>query len=159
MDSLLPHLEPITTHLGFLEAPAARIAERFCAWEDSIFAGRGDPMTRAALALPLEETLRSLLPLNTQRPRRYLILETTGPWTAFLDSGAGGSDPAPLSQLALFLETRAVRAVMRSRAVPSQAGKKAFASGRTTIFELFGPKPSPILNGLRSVAAMHDGDR
>ncbi len=157
--NLLPHLLPLTRTIGFIEAPLVRVAEEFCAWEDAIFIAEGAKMSRQSQTLLLETALRTLLPITTVRSRRALFVATASPWTAFFENGLLGTDPAPIAQLALRLGTRSLRATYMASSAASQPGRKAFAGGRATIFELFGPSPAPILNGVRSVYAMHDGDR
>lgn len=150
MSELLSNrLRPITDAFGFVEAPRERVVDELCTWQDRLFADRGGRLSCSNVEQPLEHALLTLLPLTTVRPRRYLVLETAGAWCAFFDSGARGTDPAAIAQLALRLKTRSLRFVCRG----GLSGK------RSTLFELFGPEPSPILNTLRSVAAIHDGDR
>ena len=152
-------LAPITSQIGFLEAPLELAAQAFQAWQQHIFDPLGISIARDSVTGGLEEVLLSLLPLTSVRPRRYLLVPTRSPWIAFLDSGYRGTDAA--SQVS-YLARRIGCRGMRVTAVPdSIEGEFEGARGRYggVIFEIYGPEPNPILNHVRTIGAVNDGGR
>lgn len=82
---------------------------------------------------------------------RYVWVETTGPWTAYLDNFVLGSDTfGPVSYLAKQLGCRGV-------AIGCREGTSK--RGASASFALYGPEKTEWLNVVRSVAAVQDNGR
>ncbi len=150
---------PITSEIGFVEAPAEKVVDWFTRWDRSIQEARGVSVTSRAATGNFATLLQTLLPLTSVLPRRFLFVPTTGAWTAYFDNGHQGTDAATLSHVALQLGCRAVRAA----AIPDSLGSVTDRSkkGRygATILEVYGPEEMKFLNYVRTIAAANDGGR
>jgi hypothetical protein len=152
-------LAPITSTIGFLEAPPAVAVQAFLDWERSIHEPLGRSFTQRAVTGGLEAALSALLPLTSVHRLRYLFLPTASPWTAFIDNGHQGTDAfSVMSFLAMRIGCRGLRVT----AVPdSIEGEQRDARGRygALVLEVYGPAKTHFLNYLRSVSLVHDGAR
>src|SRR5215217_9059618 len=103
-------LAPITSTVGFLEAPLDDAVRAFVDWERSVHEPLGTSVTQRPVAGGLEEVLLSLLPLTSVVRRRYLFIPTASPWVAFFDNGHRGTDAfSVMSYLAERLGCRGMR--------------------------------------------------
>ena len=97
-------LAPITSDIGFIEAPAADAVAAFLDKEGPIHGPYGRTFTRTAIAGTLEEVLQKLLPLTSVHRLRHLFIPTASRWTAYIDNGHQGTDVfSAVSSLALAL--------------------------------------------------------
>jgi len=148
---------PITSSVGFLEAPLDSIAKTLVAWRRTHEWFRKQPqlVTADGFDQTFPECLRRLEPLGSHE--RELLLETRSPWVAYFDSGHRGTDPSAVGFLPTQLRCRGLFV----SCIPDTYDEKAKPPGRygAVQFHLFGPDPNPILNYLRTIDAVHDGDR
>lgn len=152
-------LAPITSEMGFLEAPPAAAVQTFVDWQRPIHEPLGVSLTDGPVAGGLEEVLLSLLPLTNVVRRRHLFVPTAGPWVAYFDNGHRGTDAfSAVSYLAQHLGCRGLRVA----AVPDTIeGEFKGARGEygAVVMEVYGPDRTDVLNYVRSVAVVNDGGR
>ncbi|HEY0169928.1 MAG TPA: hypothetical protein VGB98_02665 [Pyrinomonadaceae bacterium] len=152
-------LAPITSTVGFLEAPLAGAVGAFVDWQRSIYEPKGISVTHRPVTGGLEEVLLSLLPLTSVLRRRYLFVPTESPWVAFFDNGHGGTDAfSVMSTLAQLLRCRG----MRVTAIPDTIeGEFKEAKGRHggLVLEVYGPDQTHFLNYVRSISVVNDGGK
>lgn len=152
-------LAPITSTVGFLEAPPAEAVRAFVDWERSVHEPLGTSVTQRQVTGGLEEVLPSLLPLTSVVRRRYLFVPTAGPWVAFFDNGHRGTDAfSVMSYLAQSLRCRG----MRVTAIPDTVeGEFKGARGEYggVVWEVYGPDRTDFLNYVRSVSVVNDGGK
>lgn len=150
---------PITSSVGFLEAPLDSIARTLVAWRRTHEWFRDQPQLLAAAQFdqPFPECLRRLEPLTVGSRRRELLLATQSPWVAYFDSGHDGTDPSAVGFLPTMLRCRSLFV----SCIPDTYDEKAKPAGRygAVQFQLFGSTPNPVLNYVRTIAAVHDGER
>ncbi len=152
-------LAPITSTIGFLEAPAAEAAAAFLDWYRGIHEPLGRRLTERRVGGGLEPALLSLLPLVSVLRTKHLFVPTASPWCAFFDNGHRGTDAfSVMSWLAQRLGCRGRRVT----AVPDTIeGEYKGARGEygAVVLEVYGPERTHFLNYQRSIGAVHDGDR
>jgi hypothetical protein len=152
-------LAPITSEIGFIEAPAAVAAATFVEWQRRIHEPLGRSLTERPISAPLEDVLLSLVPLTSVHALRFLFVPTQSRWTAFFDSGYRGTDAfSTISWLAGKLGCHGLRIV----AVPDTIeGEFKGARGRYGGLSLcvYGPDRTHFLNYVRTIGLIHDGDR
>ncbi len=152
-------LAPITSTVGFLEAPIDDAVRAFVDWERSVHEPLGISVSQRPVTGGLEEVLPSLLPLTSVVRRRYLFIPTAGPWVAFFDNGHRGTDAfSVMSYLARGLRCRG----MRVTAVPDTIeGEFVGARGEYggLALEVYGPEKTHFLNYVRSISLVNDGGR
>jgi len=150
-------LAPITSTVGFLEAPLDDAVRAFVDWQGSVYEPLGISVTQRPVTGGLEEVLLSLLPLTSVVRRRYLFVTTASPWVAFFDNGHGGTDAfSVMSYLARSVRCRG----MRVTAVPDTVeGEFKGARGQYggLALEVYGPEMTYFLNFVRSINLIHDG--
>ena len=152
-------LAPITSDIGFIEAPAAEAVEAFLAKEDPIHAPYGRSFTRTAVAGTLEEVLQRLLPLTSVHRLRHLFIPTASRWTAYTDNGHHGTDVfSAVSSLALALGCRGLRVLAAPDTIEGEFREARGRYGGLAL-EVYGPRPNPILNYERVVSLINDGGR
>src|ERR1044071_4333261 len=150
-------LAPITSTVGFLEAPLDDAVRAFVDWDRSVHEPLGVSVTRRPVTGGLEEALLSLLPLTSVVRRRHLFVPTAGPWVAFFDNGHRGTDAfSVMSYLAQGLRCRG----MSVTAVPDTIeGEFVGARGQYggLVLEVYGPERTHFLNYVRSISLVNDG--
>lgn len=151
-------LAPITSNLGFVQAPVDVVADALVSWQQS--GPQGAEFTSRPVTGDLEELLGALLPLTTRERRRFLLLPTASPeWTAYFDNGAGGSAAFPhLVALARLAGLRGVRVT----AIPDTAsGRGRTPGGRygASVFELYGDSKAHLAGIERSIELINDGGK
>lgn len=150
---------PITSSVGFLEAPLDSVAETLVAWRRSHEWFRGQPQLVAVASVdqPFPECLARLEPLTVGSRSRELLLETQTRWVAYFDNNHDGTDPAAVGYLPTKLHCQSLFVTC----VPDTFDENRKPAGRYggVQFQLFGPEPNPILNYVRTIGAIHDGDR
>jgi hypothetical protein len=153
-------LDPITSTIGFLEMDCGDAVEAFTSWMGPLQAKHGVELIVRETRAPLRDVMLELLPLTSVDCRRYLFIPTASRWTAYLDNGHRGTDAfAPVSYLAVTHQCHGARVVAvpdSSAALKTKSGKGRYGA---VIFELYGPKPNPILNYVRTIAAINDGGK
>ncbi len=152
---LAGRLAPITSEIGFLEAPSESVAAAFASWHDAVAPPGVRYACRRPRAQSLEALLRQLCPLVTVERTKYLFLPTQSErWTAYFDNGANGGDPATvMSVLAERMGCNGVRVCVQQDTI-----EKGGAFG-ATIFELYGPAQTNFLNHVRGISVANDGGR
>ena len=154
-------LAPLTSQLGFVQAPVDVVTQALIDWQQSVHGPDGARFTSTGVSAgDLEQLLGTLLPLTTREVRRFLLLPTAAPgWTAYFDNGAGGSSAFPhLVALARLAGLRGVRAAV----VPDTAsGRGSTPGGRygATVFEVYGDSKAHLAGVERSVELIDDGGR
>jgi hypothetical protein len=151
-------LAPITSEIGFIEGPIARVVEAFIAWQAPLQLG-GVTLTSHQVSGDLETALRSLLPLTSDERRRYLFTPTRSRWVAYFDNGHRGTDVfSAISYLARTIKVNAVRVMAIPNTIESNVGQ---AKGRYggLMLEVYGPQRGHFLNIQRSVGLINDGGR
>lgn len=140
--------------MGFIEAPLERVSLALVGWSRQLrHATQFEERSQ-----PFPDVLHCLEPLTTHAYPRELLVNTRSGWTLYVSCSVRGTDiEAPVSYLAQLLSCRGVGV----ETVPHTAGQPGIRRGRygSLQFRLFGPRPSPILNHLRSIYLTYDGDR
>src|SRR5581483_10453809 len=87
---------PITSSVGFLEAPLEVVGSELVKWRKEL--GKEIAVRKVQGSLP--QVLHELEPLMTTGRTRELLLATRSSWTAYFDNVAAGTDPmGPVSYL------------------------------------------------------------
>jgi hypothetical protein len=124
--------------------------EAFCAWQRPIQAARGVQVTCRTVSGSLDALLEQLLPLTIVEERRFLVLPTHAPWTAFFGNAYRGADVASVMRiLAEDLQCQTVRLVASS-------GTRSYGA---LILEVWTPNPQGGPPGSRSIALADDGGK
>lgn len=151
-------LAPVTSEVGFLQAPLDQVVAEFVRWQESIPNRLWQSLRTQPVSGDLEHLLGELLPLTDRERRRYLFLPTADPtWTAYLDNGWQGSDVfAHVGHLAGLLGVRGVRA-----AVVPHTVRRGRLGGRygAVILELYGDEKTHLPGVERVVSLLNDGGR
>ncbi|RPJ39774.1 MAG: hypothetical protein EHM21_15355 [Chloroflexi bacterium] len=158
---LKDHLAPITSSLGFIEGETSRTVEVFIGWQKEV--QKKGSLAQFLLSNArshnisgnLEQIFRSLLPLQKIGASRFLFIPTRTGWTAFVDNGYRGTDPAAIAHLANLLKSRSVWIVsiphpLQNAGVPRKGRQGAL------IFEVYGHTRTHWLNLIRSIRLEND---
>lgn len=147
------HYAPVTSAIGFLQAPLEVVSTALKAWRESIHGVATANFCTGGLV----ENIHRLEPLTGGvRPRELLVATEGGEWTAVFDCGAQGGDPASVvGHLSQSLQVQGVALVH----IPDQPGWDAGARFGARQFELFGPLQTDFLNIVRSISVVRDGAR
>jgi len=146
---------PITSEMGFLETNAEHAARAFTAWHGGLQAPRGIAVGVRPVSGSLEQVLSALLPLTSPETRRHLFLPTRSPWTAYVESGWGGTDAgSAMPAMARRLGCRGMRVVAVPHTLRGDKGRYG-----AVMFELYGPQQTHWLNYLRTLYVSNDGGR
>src|SRR3954470_1069932 len=109
---LLPELYPTTAAIGFVEASVDETARSIAAW------WRGPSAISEIAGDNLRSALSRLRPLDAGHTR-FMIVPTSGHWTAWFDNGPRGTDaPTFGTHLARTLSTRAARVTFQGNSTP-----------------------------------------
>ncbi|MEU7908528.1 hypothetical protein [Actinoplanes sp. NPDC049118] len=138
---------PITSSIGFLEAPLETAGDALAAWRRELYprVETGRP------AEPFPEMLHRLEPLTGGSRPRELLVATDSAWTAYFDCTLRGTDAvSTIGYLTRRIRCRglAVRAIPHT---PARYG--------ATQLELFGPEQTDFINYVRTVSTTYDGNR
>lgn len=139
---------PVTSDLGLIQAPLARVVSELVAWHQEL----GIRYRRQEITSSLADSLSKLEPLSAEKRRRLFVTTRAG-WTACFQSGIAGSDPFPAMS---FLAGRMGVMAMRVCCAPTDAKWPA------VIWEVYAPPElggSSPLNVRRSIGASNDGGR
>lgn len=140
---------PITSTLCFVEASLDRVSEALVGWLRQL----GRTTSAETRAEPFPEVLHQLEPLTFGWIPRELLVATRSNWTAYFDCSVRGTDmTGAVPYLCRLLSCRGlpVRVVPHDGTPDGRLG--------SIQFRLLGPTHT-ILNNIRSVAAVHNGDR
>lgn len=152
-------LAPLTSEMGFVDAPADRLCDTYLAWQRPIQSKRRVELRTRLVTGDLRAALHSLLPLNAIEARRCLFVPTASAWTAFFENRTTGTDASSsMSVLSRLLRCRAVRVV----AIPDgreSHGKKSRGRYGALILEVFDPSSGDPRNLSRSIVLANDGGR
>lgn len=85
-------LYPITTKMSFLKADIEEVKNEFLKWQNPLVEKFDNFFDFKTIDLPLEDTLKSLLPLTTAERRRYILITSKNNWVCLLDNGHTGTD-------------------------------------------------------------------
>lgn len=142
---------PITTGIGFLEAPLEEAAQALHEWRVAIHSSARQELFSGGF----EENVLKLEPLVSGWPSRELLVATSNPnWTAFFDcSHLGGDQRIPVSYLA---QAMGCHALFVCSVPPSKDASHGPWGGLQ--FELYGPVGDP-LNYVRVISLTQDGAR
>lgn len=145
---------PITSAIGFLEAPLELAAREMESWR-----GMLHPAVRVERVDDgFPDVLRRLEPLKSGTRSREILVGTSGGWTAYFANGLRGSDPEGVIG-------HMSRNLLRCQAVTADAFPHTYSpstgTGRmgSVRFRLFGPLPAEFLNYVRTVSVAYDGSR
>ena len=153
MDLLLnDSFAPITSSMGFIEGECSIVAKKFIEWQEEIKKSGSyiKEITAHTVTGRLEQTIQSLLPLKMVQSTRHLFIPTAGRWTALLDNGYRGTDPAAISYLPELLHSRSVWVV----AIPhtlQPIGTPWRGRQGALIMEVYGHEEREWLNLIRQV--------
>jgi hypothetical protein len=152
-------LAPLTSEVGFVDVPAARLCDAYLEWQRPIQSKRRVELRTRPITGDLRAALQSLLPLNAIEARRCLFVPTASAWTAFFENRATGTDASSsMSVLSRLLRCRAIRVVAIPDGRRSQAKKSGGRYG-ALILEIFDPSSGDPRNLSRSVVLANDGGR
>jgi hypothetical protein len=157
-------MAPITSEFGFLECDAKIAANEFYQWHSQLAKEKNYYYEMQDIVAPsLEVLLQKLLPLTVTGHHKYMFIPTYGnKWTACFDDGWRGADPTSyVSYLAEKIGCRGVRVSWVPNTIRRDLNAKHGWRGNygSVIFDVFGPKPNPILNYLRTVELVNDGGK
>ena len=156
-------LAPITSEFGFLECEAKTAANEFYQWQSQIHSKykKRNLEFEDIVCTSLKYTLEFLLPLRRGDHTKHLFIPTlNNRWVGCFDNGWQGTDATTLiSVLAEKIGCRGVRVAWSPNTIKKAPNTKRGWKGRygAVIFDVFGPKPNPILNYLRTVELINDG--
>jgi len=145
---------PVTSSIGFLDAPAAGVAGALRDWRRSIH-GRADAL---GLEGGLVDNVARLEPLTGGVRPRELVVATAAPgWTAVFDCGVQGGDQ--VTTVGYLARTMAVQGVV-VLSVPDQRPSDGLPEryGARQL-QLFAPIPTDFLNYVRTISVVRDGAR
>jgi hypothetical protein len=149
--------EPITSHIGFIQAPAPEVAQSFMDWQTPIQEKRSVKIELEHKSGQFCSALESLLPLTSVESRRVIFVQTKADWTAYFDNGARGADIfSRVSYLCKLLGCKGVRASYVPHTFEKKTGLGRYGS---TQWEVYGPNAPGVLNIERSLAAANDGGK
>jgi hypothetical protein len=150
-------LAPITSTMGFLEAPLDVAVRAFVAWQRSVHEPLGISITSRPVTGKLEEVLLLLLPLTSVVRRRSLFIPTSSSWLAFFDNGHQGTDAfSVMSYLAQGLRCRGMRVTAIPDTIEGEFGGARGQYGGLAL-EVYGPERTHFLNYVRSISLINDG--
>jgi len=158
-------MAPITSELGFLECDAKTASHEFYSWQSQIHSKykRRRLEIEDVVEKNLGSVLGRLLPLRGGDHTKHLFIPTRdNRWAACFDNGWRGADiPTFVSVLSEKIGCRGVRAAYVPNTIKRDPSTKRGWSGNygAVIFEVYGPKPNPILNTLRYVSLVNDGGK
>jgi hypothetical protein len=135
---------PITTAIGFLDAPFSDIIEADQTWRNT----QGMYSFRRLMKPPSQQ-LQALLPL-TGPLTRYIWTRTHEKWTAYFDNFCNGGDPyGSIFVLSGMLRCRGAIVMYVPQLLHNYGGVR---------FDVYDGKTQPTSDPLiRTVAAIHDG--
>lgn len=144
---------PITSSIGFLEAPLDVVARELQTWRESLYPA----VTVTRLSEGFPDVLSRLEPLTGgSRPRELIV--AAGGWTAYFDNSLRGTDAvSAVGPLTRKLRCQGVAIDV----VPHTIGAPGVREGRMGAiqFELFGPLDTEFLNYVRTVSVTFEGSR
>jgi hypothetical protein len=144
---------PITTVIGYLQAPLEQVANELVTWRAEL--GRDVNTTSVPEAFP--QNLHRLEPLVAGDYPRELLVATDGEWIAYFACGAQRSDPT--SRCIALTGRRGWRAATIT-SEPHTLGKLETPGRWGGIqLELFGPEADNPLGYVRAISAINDGGR
>lgn len=142
---------PITSRIGFLQAPINQVSEALKVWRGQIHGSS----QATELSGGLVRNVHVLEPLTIGiRPRELLVATRNPGWTALFDCGINGGDPvASVGYLARTMQVHG--AVVCS--VPHEPGAGPRGRYGALQLEIFGPVQTDFLNYVRTISLAHDG--
>ncbi|HEX2864623.1 MAG TPA: hypothetical protein VHN99_08635 [Deinococcales bacterium] len=149
---------PITFGMAFIEAGLDAVAEGMRDWDRELEQRRllSRPDARREVRGSLDDLLAPFPPF-TYSDSKWLLLETAGPWTAYLNNCSQGTDaPAVAMTLPRRLKCRSVRIQVIPNTASDRHPERPGTFG-SMLFELNGPEKAPGLNTIRRVHAINDG--
>ncbi len=151
-------LSPLTSTIGFVDAPCRDAANAYLRWQISLVDGDWIAgWTPHRVSGDLESVLRRLLPLKKIESTRRLFLPTRSGWTAYVDNRWIGADPFPV--LHSLVETLHCRGIRMTAVPPNPKATPQQGPYGGTIFELYTPDAPGRLRVARSLNAVQDGGR
>jgi hypothetical protein len=142
---------PITSTLCFVDASLDRVSKALVGWLRQL----GTTASAETLAEQFPEVLHQLEPLTFGWTPRELLVATRSNWTAYFDCSARGTDTTgAVPYLCRLLSCRGVTVDV----IPHTPRSTPDGRLGSMQFGLLGPTHT-ILNNIRSVAAVHNGDR
>lgn len=146
---------PVTWTYGFVECSFAELSNAFTKWRKEIDTKFGTQTELRHFNGSLPEALLALEPL-TSALDRYLLVETSSPWSAIFANGLRTNDVfSPVSYLPQVLKCRGLNIVC----VPDRSNIRARDALQTygaVTFSLFGPEKTDWLNRIRHVGVVND---
>ncbi len=145
---------PVTSSIGFLQAPLDEVAKAVEEWRRSLY----DHVSIDRLDGSMADMFRRLEPLTGgARPRELMVGAKSG-WSAYFDNSLRGTDAVSAVG---YLSTAMACQGLAITAVPHTVGRPNVRAGRlgAVQFELFGPLRTEFANYVRTVSTTHDGSR
>lgn len=139
-------LAPITSSIGFLQAPPQEVAAVWASAEHG-----GGSVRIEQLPGGLVEEFDSVLPLTFGSHSRRLVIATDSDWSAIVDCGANGSDP--YSFVGHMHRRMGVNGLVATHVSPSTHPLRYGA----VQLHMFSPD-APGLGYLRTIDAIQDGE-
>ncbi|WP_433380778.1 hypothetical protein ACQPZX_15920 [Actinoplanes sp. CA-142083] len=147
-------LAPLTSRIGFLEAPVNEVAKSLREWLENL----RRQVRVTSFEGGLQENALRLQPLISGAAPRDLVVATRNPrWTAVLDClYQGGNQVTTVGYLARTMRVQGlvVSSISDSRGapgVPQRFGARQF--------ELFAPIETDFLNYVRTISVIREGER
>jgi hypothetical protein len=145
---------PITSAIGFLEAPLPAVADAIASWRAAL--QRRTSVTR--LTDPIPSVLTRLEPLVGGARPRELVVSNGASWTAYFDCGLRGPDAvSTVGHLAEVLGCQGI-AIRTTPHVVDSTTRSILRMGAVQ-FEMFGPLRTDFINYVRTVSCIYDGSR
>ena len=144
---------PVTSAIGFLNAPLSEVTLGLHAWRTELHGSAWVEQLKGGLV----DNVSKLEPLTAGVRPRELLVQTQNPeWSALFDCGLNGGDPvSSVGYLAENLQCFGV--VVRS--VPHTVGTEVPGRSGARQLELFGPIKTEFMNYVRTISLIHDGSR
>lgn len=128
---------PFVRKMGFFNVAFDTARAGVRDWLEQTKGRQGHTVTDQALSGPLEEVLRSLLPLTMPDIERRLLITTDGAWTAYFDNLQSGTDRSAIGALSRRMRCDAVHFVARREAIVLTVyGAQPTSTGSNTIRDL-----------------------
>ena len=147
-------LYPITCEMGFIESDFFDVIKFYIKWQSKIFRQYGVKLIKRDVSGNLEYVLKSLLPLISILPNRFLFIPTKSRWIMFLDNSHQGTDAqSSMAYMARKMNCRSLRVVACSDTLVGNTGWLG-----ATILSMYGKDIPGQYNCIRSIGVINEGD-
>jgi hypothetical protein len=155
MESELLKYAPLTSRVGFLNAPLERVAEEYESWMGGVLREYGSVLTRKRVLVHASDFVGLMEPLTVPATVRFLLLHVQNGWTAYFDNSKLGPDASPPEVLARRLGCKGIVAAWVPHTKPAKFSGTPKGRYGQTRFSYYG-----FDEGVRrTVAVTNDGGK